>query len=451
MEHIVIIGNGIAGVTAARHIRKLSDKKITIVSAESKYFFSRTALMYVYMGHMKFEHTQPYQNHFWKKNRIELVEGHVSHINTEQKVLQIDGVGISSLNYDKLIIATGSKPNKFGWPGQDLDGVQGLYSKQDLELLEENAPNNKVCKHAVIVGGGLIGIELAEMLRTRNIPVTFLVRETSFWNGVLPQGESEMINEHIREHHIDLRLGASLKEIIPDENGKVKSVIIAETGEEIECNLVGLTAGVTPNIDFLKESGIELGRGVKVNRFLETNVEDIYAIGDCAEQHEAIGNRRPVEAVWYTGRMMGETLAQTICGNRMEYNPGHWFNSAKFLDIEYQTYGWVFSENIKKETEAHFHWRHPKEKICITIAFDKNSQEFLGINTFGIRFRHEVFDHWLNKKRDVDFVMEHLIDANFDPEFYKNFESQIVSKYNSDFGKSIMLKKKNLKRIFQIA
>ena len=70
MEHIVIIGNGISGVTAARHIRKSSNKKITIVSAESKYFFSRTALMYVYMGHMKFEHTQPYENWFWKKNNI---------------------------------------------------------------------------------------------------------------------------------------------------------------------------------------------------------------------------------------------------------------------------------------------------------------------------------------------------------------------------------------------
>jgi len=449
MEHIVIIGNGIAGVTAARHIRKLSDKKISIVSAESKYFFSRTALMYVYMGHMKFEHTQPYENHFWKKNRIELVEGYVTKVNTQEKIIQIDGA--RDLNYDKLIIATGSKPNKFGWPGQDLDGVQGLYSKQDLELLEENAPNNKVCKRAVIVGGGLIGIELAEMLRTRNIPVTFLVRETSFWNGVLPKGESEMINEHIREHHIDLRLGTSLKEVNSDENGKVKSVTLAETGEEIDCNLVGLTAGVTPNIDFLKESGIELGRGVKVNRFLETNVEDVFAIGDCAEQHEAIGNRRPVEAVWYTGRMMGEALAQTICGNRMEYNPGHWFNSAKFLDIEYQTYGWVFSERRKKDMEAHFYWRHPKEKICITIAFDKNSEVLLGINTFGIRLRHEIFDRWLSEKRAIDFVMEHLIDANFDPEFYKKFESQIVSKYNSDFGKSIKLKKKNLKRIFQIA
>jgi len=448
MEHIVIIGNGIAGITAARHIRKLSDKKITVVSVESKYFFSRTALMYVYMGHMKFEHTQPYENHFWKKNRIELVEGYVSHVNTQEKIIQIDGA--PDLNYDKLVIATGSKPNKFGWPGQDLDGVQGLYSKQDLELLEENAPNNKVCKRAVIVGGGLIGIELAEMLRTRNIPVTFLVREDSFWNGVLPKGESEMINEHIREHHIDLRLGASLKEINSDEHGKVKSVTLAESGEQIECNLVGLTAGVTPNIDFLKDSGIELGRGVKVNRFLETNVKDVFAIGDCAEQHEAIGNRRPIEAVWYTGRMMGETLAQTICDNRMEYKPGHWFNSAKFLDIEYQTYGWVFSERRKKETETHFHWRHPKQKICITLAFDKDSETLLGINTFGIRLRHEVFDRWLNEKRNVDYVMEHLVDANFDPEFYKNFEAQIVSKYNSDFGKSIKLKKKNLKRIFQL-
>lgn len=449
MEHIVIIGNGIAGVTAARHIRKLSNKKITVISAESEYFFSRTALMYVYMGHMKFEHTQPYENHFWKKNRIELVQGYVTKVNTEEKLLQIDGA--PDFNYDKLIIATGSKPNKFGWPGQDLDGVQGLYSKQDLELLEQNAPNNNVCKRAVIVGGGLIGIELAEMLRTRDIPVTFLVRENSFWNSVLPSGESEMINEHIREHHIDLRLGASLKEIKPDENGKVKSIVIEETGEEIECNLVGLTAGVTPNIDFLKDSGIELGRGVKVNRFLETNIEDVYAIGDCAEQHKAIGNRRPIEAVWYTGRMMGETLAQTICGNRMEYKPGHWFNSAKFLDIEYQTYGWVFSERRKKENEAHFHWRHPNEKICITIAFDKDSETVLGINTFGIRLRHEIFDGWLSEKRTIDFVMEHLRDANFDPEFYKNFESQIVSKYNSDFGKSIKLKKKNLKRIFQIA
>ena len=439
MEHIVIIGNGIAGVTAARHIRKLSDKRITLIAAESDYFFSRTALMYVYMGHMKFSHLKPYEDGFWEKNRIERVKGYVTQVHTADKQLLIDGVG--TMNYDKLVIATGSKPNTFGWPGQDLPGVQGLYSKQDLELLEENAPNKDVCHRAVIVGGGLIGIELAEMLRSRDIPVTFLVRESSFWNGVLPSGESQMINEHIVEHHIDLRLNINLKEIVADAEGRVKSVIIAETGEEIPCTMVGLTPGVCPNIDFLKDSDIELGRGVKVNRFLETNIEDIYAIGDCAEQREAIGNRHPVEAVWYTGRMMGETVAQTLCGHRIPYNPGHWFNSAKFIDIEYQTYGWVFSEGRGQDYEAHFHWRHPHKKMCITVAFHKENNQFLGINTFGIRMRHEVFDRWLTEQREVDYVMEHLAEAHFDPEFYIRHEPEIITKYNADFGKAIKLKK----------
>ncbi len=429
MKNIVIIGNGIAGVTAARHIRKLSDNKITIISAETDHFFSRTALMYVYMGHMKYEHTKPYEDYFWKKNRIDLKRAYIKQVLTDDKTL-VTSEG-EKIAYDSLIIATGSKPNKFGWPGQDLKGVQGLYSYQDLEKLEANAPDKETCNRAVIVGGGLIGIEMAEMLRSRNIPVTFLVREDSFWNGVLPAGESGLINKHILDHHIDLRLGTNLKEIISDENGRAKAVVITETGEELPCNVVGLTAGVSPNIDFLKESGIELGRGVKVNRFLETNIKDVYAIGDCAEQHEPIGMRRPIEAVWYTGRMMGETLAQTICGNRIEYKPGHWFNSAKFLDIEYQTYGWVFSERSKSEQEAHFHWMHPDEDKCITVAYDKDSKLFLGINTFGIRMRHENFDKWLTEKRDVDYVIKHLPEANFDPEFYKQFENQILAAYNN--------------------
>jgi len=444
MQHIVIIGNGISGVTAARHIRKLSDKKITIISSETEFFFSRTALMYVYIGHMKFEHTQPYEKGFWKKNTINLKSGFVENVNSETKELSFSNG--DKMNFDKLIIATGSKPNKFGWPGQDLKAVMGMYHKQDLDAIEKYAPNNKKCKRAVIVGGGLIGIELAEMLRSRDIPVTFLVRENSFWDAVLPKGESQMINRHIKEHHIDLRLNCNLKEILADENGKARAVVVAETGEEISCDLVGLTAGVSPNISFLKDSGIELGRGVKVNHFLETNIQDIYAIGDCAEQHEPIDQRRPIEAVWYTGRMMGETLAQTICGNRTEYKPGHWFNSAKFLDIEYQTYGWVWAQT--KENEARFYWEYKDSKKCIHINYDKNTREFIGINTFGIRMRHEFFDSVLTKKQTVDFVLEHLADANFDPEFYQLHQKEIVEKFNSENNATIQLKKKNWSRIF---
>jgi NADH dehydrogenase FAD-containing subunit len=112
MKHIVLIENGISSVTAARHSRKNSDKKITIVSAETKYFFSRTALMYIYMGHIKFKQTQTYDNWIWDKNSIDLKEGYVTNVDTDKK--QLNFRDSSSLSYDKLIIATGSKPNKFG-------------------------------------------------------------------------------------------------------------------------------------------------------------------------------------------------------------------------------------------------------------------------------------------------------------------------------------------------
>lgn len=426
MEHVVIVGNGIAGVTAARHIRKNSDKKITIISAESDHFFSRTALMYVYMGHMRFKDLKPYEDQFWSKNNINLKNAFVERVDTDAQTLHL--AQGETITYDTLILATGSIPAKYGWEGQDLNGVQGLVSKQDLELLEKNAPNNDVCPKAVIVGGGLIGVELAEMLHTRKIEVTMLVREHAFWSGVLPDSEAEMISRHIKNHGIDLRCGAELDKILDDGQGNV-SGIITKKGEQIDCKLVGITTGVKPQIEFLKDSKIETDRGILVNRMLETNIKNVYAIGDCAQQREAIGLRKPVEAVWYTGRMMGETVAQTICGRPFEYSPGNWFNSAKFYDIEYQTYGWVFSTKNKKDYEQHLHWKHSDDTKCMTIAFHKDTHEFLGINSFGIRLRHEVLDRWLNEKRDVAYVIKNLKEANFDPEFYRRYESEIQKEF----------------------
>ena len=133
---IVILGNGISGITAARYIRKRSDCAITVVSDESDEFFSRTALMYIYMGHLRLRDTQPYETGFWDKNRIQRVRARIQHIDFDKKILHAtDG---RSIAYDKLVLALGSQSNKFGWPGQDLDGVHGLYHLQDLEAMERH-------------------------------------------------------------------------------------------------------------------------------------------------------------------------------------------------------------------------------------------------------------------------------------------------------------------------
>lgn len=424
MRHIVIIGNGISGITAARHLRKLGDFRITVISSESKYFFSRTALMYVYMGHMNFEHTQPYEDWFWEKNTIDLLNGQVIELKyVEKQIILSDDF---AFDYDELIIATGSKPAFYNWPGSDLRGVQGFYSKQDLELLETNAPNNKQCKRAVIVGGGLIGIELAEMLHSRDINVTMLIREDVYWGNILTKNEGMLLGKHIASKGIDLRFNTNLIEINADEHGGVGS-ITTTSGDTIACNFVGISTGVVPNIDFLKSSGLDIDNGVLVNQYLETNLQSIYAIGDCAQQRVSLPNRKSVEAVWYTGRIMGQTVAKTIAKTRTPYQPGVWFNSAKFFDIEYQTYGNVSA--TCGDSEQQLYWEDNSGKKSITLAFDKNSLTFLGITALGLRLSHPLLEQWLSEKKDMSYVIDHLPELNFDPEFYPKILKRAASKF----------------------
>lgn len=426
-EHVVVIGNGVAGITAARHIRRISDKKITVISAESDYFFSRTALMYVYMGHMKWEHLKPYEDWFWKENRIELKKAYVRKIEPSSKMLFLEGG--EKISYDKLILATGSVPRFLGIEGEDLQGVQGLVSKQDLELLEENTRH---CKGAVIVGGGLIGVELAEMLHTRKIPVTMLIREKAFWHNALPLEDAHFISRHIESHRIVLKHETELKKI-NGKNGRVSS-IETTSGEEISCDLLGFSIGVKPKIAFLEGSEIETDRGILVDSFLQTNIPGVYAIGDCAQHRQPVKGRKEIEAVWYTARMMGETVAETICEKSFKYNPGHWFNSAKFFDIEFQTYGYVSAN--PGENEQHLHWEHTDGTKAVTVAYHPKEFRFLGINTFGIRMRHEVFDLWLTEERDLEFVLKNLRKANFDPEFYDRHEKEIFSSFKKKMMKT---------------
>lgn len=429
--HIIIIGNGIAGTNAARYIRKYSDHTITMISGESEYPFSRTALMYVYMGHMKFEHIKLYEDDFWVKNRIDRVHAWVTSIHTMSHTLQLDNG--ATLKYDKLILATGSHPNRFDWPGQHLKGVQGLYTLQDLESMDKASSH---LQRAVIVGGGLIGIEMAEMFHSRHIPVTFLVREANFWNHVLPMQESLMIDQEIMDHGIDLKLETGLREILDDGYGKVAGVI-TDKGERIDAQFVGLTVGVSPNIYFLKNTIIETNRGVLVDEYLQTSVDDIYAIGDCAEMRHAGPGRKPIEAIWYAGRIMGQTVAHTICRAPVPYDPGIWFNSAKFFNIEYQVYGEV-QPRISHEFNSLF-WQHPSGKKSIRINYKESDLKVTGFNLLGIRYRHEVCEKWIKSGANIEEVLQHLSLANFDPEFYKTYEQHLLDQYYHYSGRRLTL------------
>lgn len=249
-----------------------------------------------------------------------------------------------------------------------------------------------------------------------------------------------MVSRHIKSHHIDLRENTEL-DIIHDDGTGAAGSITTKTGEVIECQYVGLTAGVHPNIDFLRDAeGLELGRGIKVNDYLETSVPDVYAIGDCAELREPKPGRRPVEAIWYTGRMMGETVAYNIMGRPVGYDPGVWFNSAKFLDLEYQVYGEVPA--LGRGGLATLYWEHADGDKAIRINYEENDGTIRGFNLMGIRYRHEVCEKWIIDGKHIEDVLQELGMANFDPEFYTEYEAEVVKLYNQQTGKKLTLKKK---------
>ena len=172
-----------------------------------------------------------------------------------------------------------------------------------------------------------------------------------------------------------------------------------------------------------------------VNEYLQTSHPDVYAIGDCAEIRNPVAGRRPIEAIWYTGRMMGQAAANHLCGNNDAYVPKLWFNSAKFFDIEYQIYGDVpakLPEGINQ-----IYWEHIDGKKAIRIHFDAATQAVKGFHLMGIRYRHEVCEKWILEQVHIDDVLEHLDLANFDPEFYKSYEDEIRALYEKQAGKKL--------------
>lgn len=416
MSHIVIIGNGVAGITAARNIRKRSEHRITVISSESEHFYSRPALMYVFMGHMEYAHTKPYEDWFWKKNRIDLVRDRALRIDTAAKKIEL--ASGKSCDYDSLVLATGATSHMHGWPGETLNGVQGFTNLDDLALLEQNS---REARRAVIVGGGLIGVEVAEMLRSRNIETTMLVREPSYWSNVLPSEESAMVNAHLAQHGVRLRLRTELREIIAndaDENQhgskdsthvptRRANAVVTTDGERIDCDLVVLTAGVRPRVDLALASGIATNRGILVDELFATQTRDVYAIGDCAERPDGA-----IDLLWYTARAHGEALASTLCGQPTKYDAGVFYNSAKFFDIEYQTYG-----EVPATLDGVDSWTQSVRGGRGFLRITHRSGNVVGFNALGIRLRADLCLRWISEAKPLDYVLERLASVQFDEEF----------------------------------
>ena len=435
--HLVIIGNGITGITCALTVRRLQpEARITIVSGESAHHYARTALMYVYMGHLRAQDIKPYGDWFWAENRLDLVYATATAFDPANQRITLDNG--TALAYDQLLLATGSESRRAGWPGQHLAGVQGLYNLPDLAAMTRDTHG---ISRGVVVGGGLIGVELAEMLHTRGIEAVVLVRDARYWASVLPPEEANLVDRQFAENHVPVRYRTELREILGDAQGRVRAVVTT-AGEEIACQWVGLATGVVPNRALAHSSGIETDRGILVDECLRTSVPGVFAAGDCAQHRQPAAGQVPIEQLWYTGRMQGETVAHTICGQPTPYRRGIWFNSAKFFNLEYQTYGQVPADPTTGLDS--FYWEHPNSRTALRIYFESAAPHaVVGFNALGLRLRQAVCEAWIREQAPVGTVIAHLGAANFDPEFFPRHEPAVVADFNRQYpAQAVTLKQR---------
>jgi NAD(P)H-nitrite reductase large subunit len=408
---IVIIGNGVAGITCALTARQRDpDASITVISGETDYFFSRTALMYSFMNSMQRRELEPYERGMYAKQRIDLVRGWVvDHVSASKEVVLEGG---RRIEYDALVLAVGASPNMFPWSGADAikEGKVHFVSMQDLDHCERLVPTTQ---QAVVVGGGLIGIELVECLLFHGVKTTFLIREPFYWPMALGPEESTFVAAHMRHHGADVRLNEEMTEIHVDSSGRVSGVDTSQ-GNHLPCQLLGIAAGVRPNVTRIRDwtDAPALGRGIIVDERFATSLPDVYAVGDCAEIHPAAG--KPYgETIWYSAKRHGRIVgAHALWGDEVTYAPPIFFNSSKFFEIEYTTVGSVMDA---PEGSPTIYFDDPKREASIRIVHD--GSRVLGFNLLGSRWNHEVLERWILEERDPAWVEKRLQKAQYDVEF----------------------------------
>ncbi|WP_296270728.1 nitrite reductase large subunit NirB [Pseudomonas sp. UBA6323] len=276
---LVMIGNGMAGVRTLEELLKLAPDlyDITVFGAEPHPNYNRILLSPVLAGEQTFEEIVLNDLNWYAENHIKLLLGRkVVKIDRKKRlVIADDG---SEAEYDRLLIATGSNPFILPIPGKDLAGVIGYRDIADTQMMMDTA---KTHKHAVVIGGGLLGLEAANGLKLRGMDVTVVHIGDWLLERQLDRTAGELLQKSLEDRGLNFLLPKHTAELLDNGEGRVCAVKFKD-GELIPADLVVMAAGIRPNSELAEQAGIACNRGILVNDTMQTYDPRVYAIGECA-------------------------------------------------------------------------------------------------------------------------------------------------------------------------
>ena len=322
---IVIIGCGAAGISALNTLSRLGIKDVLVISSERPY--SKPLLPYYLSGEVS-------RRDVFLSNK-KILQDKVIRVNPRENTILLEKNEV--IEYDQLLIATGAYPVKPKIDGIDKERVFTLNTLKDADEIIRHLKN---VKKAVVIGAGFVGVSAAVALKKRNIDVSIVELKDRVLTDALDKDFAEIAREILERNGIEIFLGKSVSKILGDN--AVEGVLVGDT--EIECDIVVTSVGVKPNIEFLKNSGINIRTGIVVNERMQTNFKNVYAAGDCAETKDLITREYTINANWVNASIQGKVAARNIAGIRCTYDGSIRMNVIDIFGVPFVSIGYTSND-----------------------------------------------------------------------------------------------------------
>lgn len=313
MNRYAIIGSGVAGMAAAQAIRTDDPAgSVHVFSDDPDGYYSRPGLAFLLTGEVSEGGLHPYQAGELHRAGIHMHAGRVAAIHPSEHTIHLQNREKAA--YDRLLIATGSEARLPDVAGIGLEGVVKLDTLADARAIYKQAGK---ARRAVVVGGGIIALELVEGLAARGAQVTYFLRGERCWNGVLDPEESAIIEKRLEEQGVTILRRTELAEICGNR-GRVEAVFTKD-GRRLAADLVAAAVGIRARCELAAASGIKTGRGIQVDEQLRTSQADIFAAGDVAEVFDPFTQHFVQDSLWAPARDQGRAAGANMAGGACTY------------------------------------------------------------------------------------------------------------------------------------
>ena len=327
MRRYVIIGTGVAGLSAGEWIRRGDQSADILLIGDEPYgYYSRPGLAYYLTGELVEEQLYPLSQRDFRRLNLQPLHAQVSQIHPDDHKLRLqDG---NQVPYDRLLIATGAQAVRSNIKGADLKGVVKLDNLDDARLILNLT---RKASTAVVVGGGITALEMVEGLRSRGLKVHYFLRRDRYWGNVLDETESRIVEQLLKEEGVQLHFHTEMEEIL----GKRDCVcgVSTKDGRQIKCDLVAVAIGIRPRKTLAERAGLKVERGILVNQYLQTSHPDIFAAGDVAQVYDPVSGKSVLDSLWGLAREQGRIAGLNLSGQETPYLKTMAFNVTRLAGL----------------------------------------------------------------------------------------------------------------------